>query len=151
MTAILGEVVAHPRQTIAELQRQLEECRAERDEALRRETATAEVLGVINSSPGDVGPVFDAIIDKALGLCAAAFGQLITFDGVGFRAAAWRGYQPDPDRTRTGPPTPGMRKDGALLGAFVIYRTAVLPFTDRQIALLQNFAAQAASLWRTRG
>ena len=156
-------------------------------EALERQTATAEVLQVINSSPGDLTPVFDAMLDKALSLCGAAFGQLVTFDSAVFRTAAWRGYEPGPSATE---PTPGMalyqlvhgeqivhiaditaddvyrsgnavrrrladeyggrtaiwvalRKDAALLGAFVIYRTEVRTFTDKQIGLLENFAAQA--------
>jgi PAS domain S-box-containing protein len=156
-------------------------------EALEQQTATAEVLQVINSSPGDIGPVFDAMLDKALRLCGAAFGQLVTFDGVVFRAAAWRGYEPGSSATT---PTPGialyqlvhgeqivhisditadavyrsgnavrrrladeyggrtaiwvaLTKDTALLGAFVIYRTEVRPFSVKQIALLQNFATQA--------
>jgi PAS domain S-box-containing protein len=156
-------------------------------EALEQQTATAEVLQVINSSPGDLAPVFDAMLQKALSLCGAAFGQLVTFDGAVFRAAAWRGYEPGPSATV---PAPGMalnqlvhgeqivhipditaddvyrsgnavrrrladeyggrtaiwvalRKDAALLGAFVIYRTYVRPFSDREISLLENFAAQA--------
>src|ERR1700740_2745358 len=127
------------------------------------------------------------MLQKALGLCGAAFGQLVTFDGVVFRAAAWRGYEPGPSATT---PLPGMalhqlvhgerivhipditaddvyrsgnpvrrrladqyggrtaiwvalRKDQELLGAFVIFRTAVRPLSDKQIALLQGFAAQA--------
>jgi two-component system, NtrC family, sensor kinase len=160
---------------------------SETREALDQQTATAEVLQVINSSPGDLTPVFDAMFEKALTLCDASFGQMVTFDGVYFRAAAWRGYEPGPKPTRA---TPGMalydlmdgaelvhiaditaddvyrsgnavrrrladeygartaiwvalRKEAALLGAFVIYRTEVRPFSDKQIALLQNFAAQA--------
>ncbi len=156
-------------------------------EALEQQTATAEVLQVINSSPGDLPPVFDAMLQKALSLCGAAFGQLVTFDGLVFRAAAWRGYEPGPNATE---PMPGMalyqlvhgeqivhipditaddvyrsgnavrrrladeyggrtaiwvalRKDAALLGAFVIFRTEVRAFSNKEIALLQNFAAQA--------
>ena len=66
MSATPDSTLADPEQLIADLQRQFAECRAERDEALQRETATAEVLQVINSSPGDLAPVFDAMLDKAL-------------------------------------------------------------------------------------
>ncbi|HVM81148.1 MAG TPA: GAF domain-containing protein, partial [Stellaceae bacterium] len=161
-------------------------------EALDQQTATAEVLQVINSSPGNLAPVFDAMLEKAMHLCEAAIGNLWTFDGECFRMAANRGMPPsiaellrDPVRPhpetgigrmlrgestvinldmaaehvyRTGDLVRramvdvggtrsavqvAMRKDGKLLGAINIYRNEVRQFSERQIALLQNFAAQA--------
>src|SRR5215510_5711710 len=185
MSAALDSTLADPQQIIADLQRQLAECRAERDEALARETATAEVLQVINSSPGDLAPVFEAILEKAHSLCGVAFGTLELYDGGKFRAVALRGLSHQPHA-----PTPGsplsrllggerivqisdmaelakqhpddlraqagadyglrtvlfvpLRKDGALLGHITAGRLdEVRPFSDKQLALLQNFAAQA--------
>src|ERR1051325_467649 len=155
-------------------------------EAQARETATAEVLQVINSSPGDLAPVFDAMLEKAMRLCGIDHGSLQTYDEETFRAVAVRGL-PEPlaarlrEGFRLGPDHPHpmsgllrgdryvsipdlrqveearfaveygsrtllclpLRKDGTLRGQIVAVRQEVRPFGDKEIGLLENFAAQA--------
>src|SRR6516225_9130717 len=161
--------------------------RRERDEALEREIATAEVLKVISSSPGDVKSVFEAILENATRICEAKFGALFTYQNELFCPVAHRNTplallefmnQRGPFRPPRGtsldqllntndfvhraddsvdqaPSAPArlggakshlavpMFKNKVLVGAIVIYRQEVRPFTDKQIALVQNFAAQA--------
>jgi hypothetical protein len=76
MSATPDNTLTDPEQLIADLQRQLAEYRAERDEALQRETATDEVRQVINSSPGDLTPVFEAIVARAARVCEAEFSAV---------------------------------------------------------------------------
>ena len=162
-------------------------------QALEQQTATAEVLQVINSSPGDLTPVFDAMLEKATDLCEAPFGVLRTWDGERFHFGSVHGepgfsdwvrrrhpIQPDRDNSPLGRILRGerfvhvadvssdegsristgfremitesglrssimvaLRKEDALVGTITVYRKEVRPFSEKQIALLQNFAAQA--------
>jgi GAF domain-containing protein len=197
MTPALDDEIAELRRANTELRQRLDERTAElelrtaeRDEAQAQQTATAQVLGVINSSPGDLAPVFDAILEKAMRLCETTFGHLMAWDGERLHRVAFRGMpealveemrQPikpvpgsfleqvvqgkdlichtDLQEAEAGSVGPGavslmrfgararamvaLRKDERLLGTITVYRTEVRPFTDKQIALLQNFAAQA--------
>src|SRR5215467_11286771 len=167
----------------------------ETQEALEQQTATAEVLQIINSSPGDLAPVFDAMLAKAFYLCEGVQGSLWTFEGRQPRFAAAQGLSAEfveilreqwerrgpsehhpmsrlmrgervvqlldiaaSDLYLTGDPTAlaavelgrvrtlmfvALLKDDAPFGAFIIARREVRPFTDKQIALVQSFAAQA--------
>src|SRR5258707_4218405 len=91
MTALTQDVVADLRRRIAELEQRLQSSLGERDEAIAQQAATAEVLQVINASPGDLAPVFDAIVDKAARLCDADGGALWLVEGDMARATGGRG------------------------------------------------------------
>jgi GAF domain-containing protein len=195
LTRERDEALQQRRATADENTRLLNEVRQRTDdltEALERQTATSEVLKVISSSPGELAPVFKAILENAARICGAQFGTLNTYDGSAFRSVALhnpppqfairRGgvIRPHPqsglahvartkqivhiDDIRTRPPylerdktvvgladlagartiliVPMLHED-TLVGAITIYRQEVRPFTDKQIELLQSFAAQA--------
>src|SRR3974390_1833122 len=164
-------------------------------ESLEQQTATANVLGVISSSSGELKPVFNAMLENAVRLCEAEFGHLFLYDGEAFHTAALhsasrvfaevrrrpvvlRELHPDNPlsvitRTKAVVHTADVRteksyierdpsffefvdtsgaraillvpmlKENELIGAFTIYRLEVRPFTDKQIDLVKNFAAQA--------
>ena len=156
-------------------------------ESLQQQTATADVLRVISSSPGELELVFQAMLENAVRICEAKFGTLFRFDSAAFAVAAQFGtpaelveYQRQRGTFRPAPGAPlerlmrtkqvhhtadaavesvpgdaaryggarstvrvPMLKDDVLVGAIVIYRQEVRPFTDKQIGLLNNFAAQA--------
>ena len=164
-------------------------------ESLEQQTATADVLRVISSSPGELEPVFQAMLANATKLCQASYGAMWLWEGGGLRAAAMHGALPAAyleqwragTAFRPGPDTPGIRaittrqpvqvddfredpsylrgdplpvsavevagirtmvtvpmfKDDEPVGIIAIYRQEVRPFTDKQIELVKNFAAQA--------
>src|SRR5205085_21030 len=94
-------------------------------EALDQQTATAEVLQVINSSPGDLEPVFGAMLEKAMLLCNASFGGLWTFEGERYVAAALRGvpaaYAEFLANSELAPPGPGTAPYRFLHGETVVH------------------------------
>jgi GAF domain-containing protein len=171
----------------ARLLNELRQRTADLSESLEQQTATSEVLDVISSSPGELQPVFEAMLQNAVRICSAQFGNLGLLEGDGFRFVAQYGAPPEYRDARQREPfvranfrtnldrvvktkqvvhiadiaaeqpdsgiaklggarslvTVPMLKDNEIVGAFIIYRQEVRPFTDKQIELLKNFAAQA--------
>ena len=167
---------------------------ADLTQALEQQTATSDVLQVISNSPGDLQPVFAAMLENAVRICDAKFGNIYRWDGDTLHLIATHHTPPAfaearrRSHPRLGPKTPigrmvatktvnhvadlaadqgyieqsvpgivaavelgGVRtflavpmlKDNELIGAFILYRQEVRPFTDKQIALVTSFAAQA--------
>jgi GAF domain-containing protein len=156
-------------------------------ETLERQTATSDVLQVISSSPGELEPVFESMLENAVRICEASFGNLLLYENDAFRHVAlhnapqaWAAEQQrDPVAPRgsarflyrvavtkqvthianialENPDEPiakvagartllivPMLKENDLIGVIAIYRQEVRPFTDKQIDLVKNFAAQA--------
>ena len=163
-------------------------------ESLQEQTATADVLKVISNSPGELKPVFEAMLANAVRICGAKFGMLYLSEGDGFHTASMhdvphdfankrirqpffrpaaespmrhvlitkqvshiaditttRGYVEGDQALRDLAELGGARtivavpmlKDKELVGAFAIYRQEVRPFSEKQIELVKNFAAQA--------
>jgi two-component system NtrC family sensor kinase len=172
----------------------VERLKRERDEAVELQAASAEVLKIIGSSPGDMKPVLEAMLGRALRICDAKFGHILLYDGERFHAVHLHDVPPSYRAfwDRHGPIRPGpntglgrlartrevvhiadlkadspyterqplrvvtvdeagarsflaapMLKEDEVVGAIVIYRQEVRPFTEKQIELVKTFAAQA--------
>jgi two-component system, NtrC family, sensor kinase len=162
-------------------------------ESLEQQTATADVLGVISSSPGELESVFQSMLKNATRICEAKIGILFRYKDGAYEAVSMLGVNPAyAEYLNRGPINPGaatglgrvasakqtvhivdtkserayedqepfrvataelggarsllnvpMLKEGELIGAIGVYREDVRPFTDKQVALVTNFAAQA--------
>jgi len=190
---VRGRSSSSPPGKKSERETEVSRLRRELTQALEQQTATAEVLRVISSSPGALEPVFHSMLENAARVCDAKFGMLFRLEGGAIRPVASLGVperlmeyfqhgprQPSEDApvmrvARTKQPAHvvdfatepayikrnplavasvehfGVRtllvvpmlKESEFIGAFAIFRQEVRPFSDKQIELVQNFAAQA--------
>ena len=189
-----NDMAGRLQESYADLENKVELRTQELSESLEQQTATSEVLGVISSSPGELEPVFQAMLANAIRLCEAKFGEMFLYEEGDFRSVALHGVPPqfakvreENSTIRPGPSIPiarvvqtkrvehvadvkmeqgyiegypplvalaetggartllivPMLKDNELVGTINIYRQEVRPFTDKQIDLVSNFAAQA--------
>jgi two-component system NtrC family sensor kinase len=172
----------------ARLLNELRDRTNELSESLQQQTATTDVLKVISSSPGDLKPVFNAMLRNATQICEANFANLALVEGQALRMASMHNaptayevsMREDPLVPLVGTPAGYVIKTGQLLhiadlhadethrntrlvklagartalgvpllkdnkaiGTMLIYRQEVRPFTEKQIELVRNFAAQA--------
>jgi two-component system, NtrC family, sensor kinase len=190
---VRGRSSSSPPGKKSERETKVSRLRRELTQALEQQTATAEVLRVISSSPGALEPVFHSMLENAARVCDAKFGMLFRLEDGAIRPVASLGVperlmeyfqhgprQPSEDApvmrvARTKQPAHvvdfatepayikrnplavasvehfGVRtllvvpmlKESEFIGAFAIFRQEVRPFSDKQIELVQNFAAQA--------
>ncbi|HEX4407615.1 MAG TPA: cache domain-containing protein [Xanthobacteraceae bacterium] len=189
-----NDMAGRLQESYATLENKVEQRTAELSETLQQQTATSEVLQVISRSPGELEPVFEAVLGNATRICDAKFGTLQLYEDGKFRLGAMFNPPPAYAESRRKTPVvealpqsplgkilatkqlvhiPDMRAEQAyvdrvasslllvddagirtlvfvpmlredeLVGCISVYRQEVKPFTDKQIQLLQNFAAQA--------
>jgi GAF domain-containing protein len=189
-----SQTARHTGASVASLKKKLVLATRELSEALERETATSQVLGIISSSPTDLEPVFEIMLANATRICEASHGTLFLCEGDAIRVVARHGAVPgalaaERPRGTVTPPGSGptaravrtrqtvqvadlradqayfdrdpfsvagvelggirtliavpMLKQNEVVGVMTIYRQEVRPFTDKQVALVTSFAAQA--------
>ena len=190
-----NDMAARLQESYADLEHKVDVRTRELSELLEQQTATSEVLRVISSSPGELEPVFASMLEKAVAICEAKFGNIYRWDGDALHLAATYntppafaearrysalkrpgaltvtgrvlatkavvhvadaaeqpGYADKSDPAAVAAVELGgartilavpMMKEAELIGSFTVYRQEVRPFTDKQIGLLEGFAAQA--------